>query len=164
MNPSGDEKFNLDEILDTDSGIFILKELKDTFKVERERLWYELDLEWERLVKIQVDESNPVMSSVRVSRTVDQSRLDKLTRFSPLKINHPILINNKQVSFVFFNKLKQFCAQFLNLSIHTVINNPTLYHLRFDEDAEYKSISFEKASTSPSKNICLIFIIKINHH
>lgn len=157
MNPSGvgsDNKlFNIDEVLDADSGIFIVKELKDSFKVERERLWYELDLEWERLVTIHVDETNPVKSSVRVSRAMDQSRLDKLTRFSPLKINQPILINNKQVSFVFFSKLKQFCSQFLNLCIQTVINNPSLYQLRFDEDADYKSISYvEKASQSESNS------------
>ena len=153
MRPSGVKSANIEEILDAETGIFILKELKDDFKVERERLWYELDLEWDRLVKIQVDESNPVLSSLRISQSIDQTRLDRLTRFSTLKLSQSILINNKKISFVFLNKLKQFCTQFLSLSLQTVINNPGLYELKFDQDADYKSISFvEKTNSSNQSN------------
>lgn len=153
MNRSGAKSSTLDEILEADSGIFILKELKDDFKIERERLWYELDLEWDRLVKINVDEANPVLSSMRVSRSIDQARLDRLTRFSTLKLNQSILINSKQISFVFVNKLKQFCSQFLNLSIQTVINNPGLYELRYEEDANFKSICFVEKTQKEMRTI-----------
>lgn len=139
---------SLDEILESDTGVFILKELKDDLKVEREHLWLELDLEWDQLIQVNVNETDPVKSCVRISRSIDQTRLDRLTCFSALKLSQPTVINNRQISFVFVNRLKQFCAKFLNLCTSTVINNTGLYEIRLDEEADFKSIRFSEKPES----------------
>lgn len=138
------------EILDSDTGVFILKELKDDFKVERERLWYELDREWDTLVRVDINETNLVASSLKISKKIDQLKLDQLSQFSSLKLSQ-FNFDNKQVSFVFYNKLKQFSAQFLQLCLQAVINNSQLFEIRTDEtDAEFHSIYFSSSVTLSS--------------
>jgi capsid portal protein len=138
------------EILESDTGVFILKELKDDFKVERERLWYELDREWDTLVRVDINETNLVASSLKISKKIDQLKLDQLSQFSSLKLSQ-FNFDNRQVSFVFYNKLKQFSAQFLQLCLQAVINNSQLFEIRIDEtDAEFHSIYFSNSVTLSS--------------
>lgn len=143
-NRSVKEPATLEEILDSETGIFILKELKDEFKVERERLWYELDAEWDRMIRVEVDrQANPLAAKIMINRHCsDQSHFDKFNQFSTLKLSQPAPVNGRLISFVFLNKLKQFAAQFLNFCSLAVINNPDLFEIQVVDDAEYKTICF----------------------
>lgn len=110
------------EFIDNGNDIFILKELKEQFIVERERLWYELDQEWDNIVKIHVDEQEPIKSNVRMSRHIDQTRLNTLSKFSHLN-NSQHKLKSRSIAFAFFTKLKHLSAQFIRLCQLVVIGD-----------------------------------------
>lgn len=118
----------------SDNNLLIVKELYEDFTVQRERLWSELDSEWDKLIQISG-------SKIQLGLEVTQSRLDRLTIFSHLR---------PSVNFVFASKMKQFSTQFVNMCDETLIQNLSQVSLR-QEDENQQCMIFEPVEVdSPS--------------
>ncbi len=91
--------------------IAVFKSLNEEFTVQKERLWYELGLEWDKLIKI---EKNAETNSITIETNLaTQSYIDQLTAFS----------EHVYDEFVFMPRLKQFGKQFLSFCDENLVSS-----------------------------------------
>jgi len=100
--------------------IYLVKQLKEEFVVHRERLWFSLDQEWDKLISIEMDGS--LTSKIVVCSNIRQEFFDELTQFSKFKLNSSSSTDNAISSFIFLSKMKQFCKNFLKFCTINIIN------------------------------------------
>lgn len=97
--------------------INIYKELNQEFTMQKERLWYELNLEWDMLLKIDIypksNDNSDNIDLISVQNDITQEYLNKLT----------ILSVHKSDQFVFISKLKQFSKKFLQFCDESIISS-----------------------------------------
>lgn len=111
------------------SEILMVNVLKEEFIFQRERLWFEIDLEWDRLIQI---DSNKIKIE---NKSLSQDFLNTLSQFSVHKT--PISGNT---SFVFSNRMKNFSKQFLSLIESTFVNSNTYYTIKSISDSDSVSL------------------------
>lgn len=99
--------------------IMVYNELKTEFTVQRERLWYELNIEWDKLLQIDLDPGTNTLF-IATSDNINQEYLDILTKFSKYKTNSTL---TGTLSFLFISKMKQFCKKFLDFCQSNIISN-----------------------------------------
>ncbi|RNA25249.1 centromere kinetochore zw10 -like protein [Brachionus plicatilis] len=131
--------------------ILIVNVLKEEFIVQRERLWFEIDLEWDRIIEI---DSN----HVRIERkSLCQNFMDKLSQFSGLKTS---ILGN--ISFVFSNRMKNFCRQFLSLIESTIVNSNTNYKVETKSDSDFFWLALNKTDDEINLDTTQNFSHKLN--
>jgi len=108
--------------------IYKVKQLREEFVVQRERLWFELDQEWDRLIDIELKNKDDSAAPpfLRINGSITQSYLDQLTRFSKFKstnLTKQTTTANHTTLFLFNSKMKQFAKKFLQLCQQNIISN-----------------------------------------
>jgi hypothetical protein len=120
--------------------IHLLKQLKEDFIVHRERLWFILDQEWDKLITVEAD--NSLTSKFVISTSISQEYFNELTQFSKFKSNSSNSSENFISSFVFLSKMKQFCKSFLKFCtiniINEINNNESLNEIEIIDHGEGK--------------------------
>jgi hypothetical protein len=114
--------------VENDNPFAIVKDLKECLCIQRERIWFELDQEWDRLIKIQTtnsynkDHEKNTYYSISINSLANQDWLEKITLFSNLRLN-PMSVLTTNFSFVFLNKLHKFAMSFLEICRHSIQND-----------------------------------------
>jgi len=127
--------------------IYLVKQLKEEFVVHRERLWFSLDQEWDKLISIEMDGS--LTSKIVVCSNIRQEFFDELTQFSKFKLNSSSSTDNAISSFIFLSKMKQFCKNFLKFCtiniINEINNNDSLNEIEIIDHSEenFKELKFK---------------------
>jgi hypothetical protein len=146
------ELFRTTKIIDSSNDqelkeIYLIKQLKEDFIVHRERLWFELDQEWDKLLLIEVDDLK--VSKLAISKRINQELLNDLTQFSKYKLNSTSGQNSIS-SFAYLSKIKQFCKNFLKLCAINIINevnkNESISEIEIIDQDENKVLTFKKRS------------------
>lgn len=108
-----DTSENNSEIL---SDIIVFKKLNEDFTVQKERLWYELNIEWDKLIMIETTTKNAdtiSTDSISIKIGITQEHLNKLTVLPPQNTDQ----------FIFIAKLKQFGKKFLQFCEENIISS-----------------------------------------
>ena len=128
-----------------------IRQLREDFIVQRERLWFELDLEWDRLVSIE-------STSITIDSNISQSYLDQISMFARFKY----ATANEKNHFIFESKLKQFGKKLLKLLESSVLDKSP-WQLEMSEDKEsgnkrlaFKQISVKKETMAPDEEEDLV--------
>ncbi len=133
----------------------IVKELREDFVVQRERLWYELDIEFDNIITIYLNENDQEASKISISKKTNQQYLNEITLFSKFKENHQE--TNSFNSFVFLSRMKQFCKKFLQLCQKYILNEThdmiKFYECHVNEDNENNRIELIFNHISNSNNL-----------
>lgn len=104
--------------------IVAFKLLNEEFTMQKERLWYELNLEWDKLLQVQMTTADK-SGSITIQSNVSQDFLSQLTKFSVYKNNQ----------FVFESKIKLFSGKFLQFCEENIISS-SLYNINIIENDE----------------------------
>jgi hypothetical protein len=99
------------------SDIIVFKKLNEDFTVQKERLWFELNIEWDKLIKITLaakTEDTISTDSITIQTGITQEHLNKLTVLSPMQ---------KTDQFIFIAKLRQFGKKFLQFCEENIISS-----------------------------------------
>lgn len=104
--------------------IIVFQLLNEEFTMQKERLWHELNLEWDKLLQVQMTVDDKA-GSITIKSNVSQDFLNQLTKFSGYKSNH----------FVFESKVKAFSARFLQFCEENIISS-SLYNINIIENDE----------------------------
>jgi hypothetical protein len=108
------------------SRLIVFKELKENLCIQREKLWFTLDQEWEKLIRIHINTNLSSRSTfeclIYINNATNQIMLDKITSFSKLRPN-PTNFLTKDISFAFYSKLNSFCVTFLQIFDKYLIHN-----------------------------------------
>ncbi|CAF0754893.1 unnamed protein product [Brachionus calyciflorus] len=132
--------------------ILIVKDLKEEFTIQRERLWYELDLEWDKLIQI---DSNQIQIDII---GLNQSYLNQLTQFSGLKSASQI----GEINFVFSTKLKSFSKSLLKLIETRIINSNQIIQIDTKTDSNFTYLTFNLTNSTTSSETSLLLELKLN--
>lgn len=143
--------FDNSEINSEPNEILMVSVLKEEFIVQKERLWFEIDLEWDRLVSIN---SNQIKIE---KKSINQDFMDSLSQFAGLKT--PI---SSCVPFVFSNRMKNFSQLFLNLIQETIINSESNSKIESKSDSDYFYLTLTETKDPINLNPIEIFSYKIN--
>ncbi len=108
--------------------IIVYKELKSEFTVQREKLWCELNMDWDKLLEIN--------DCISIRNNIDQNYLNDLTKHSKYKTNSTL---TGIFSFVFIAKMKQFCKKFLNFCETNIILNQSATTDTFEIINDYEN-------------------------
>ena len=108
--------------------IIVYKELKSEFTVQREKLWCELNMDWDKLLEIN--------DCISIRNNIDQNYLNDLTKHSKYKTNSTL---TGIFSFVFIAKMKQFCKKFLNFCETNIILNQSATTDTFEIVNDYEN-------------------------
>ena len=133
--------------------------MREDFIVHRERLWYELDIEFDDIIKIDLNENDQGSSKISISKNTTQQYLNEITLFSKFKeaTNHQE--NNSFNSFVFFARMKQLCKKFLQICQKYILNetqditNFIQCHINEDRENNRIELVFDQASSSKQQLI-----------
>lgn len=112
INNVNNSKTNVEENDVDKEKILKIKELKENFVVQRERLWYDLGDEWNRMISIEPSSTAfaaaattttaPLFSidsaCIKIDTNITQHMLDNLTRFSSLNLNLNNNSNSNNIS------------------------------------------------------------------
>ena len=134
--------------------ILIVKELKEDLCVQRERLWYELDQEWDRFIRIELSSDD---ATIFVNKKVNQDILDRLSVFAlhvkPIPPHFLLTSADGPVSFVFATKLKQFSAKFLRICEKSLIQDSMqVIQEENGENNEYSTIKVVACNDQMSRD------------
>lgn len=125
--------------------------LKEEFIFQRERLWFEIDLEWNRLIEIN---SNKIKIEIK---SLSQDFLDKLSQFS---VHKTAICGN--LSFVFSNRMKIFSSQFLSMIESFIVNSKTYYTIETICDSDSISLILNESKDEIKYNTVDNFSYRIN--
>ena len=158
--------------------IHIINELKENFAIQRERLWYELNQEWDKMIEItEPNESSSSLFKLTISSKIDQEYLNQLNQFSLYKINlnmthlRPLAQlthnhhNSAIISFVYLSKMKQFSKKFLHLcavhiinelSDHKLVNQIEIVDVNDAKELKFKQIRIDESEDESANSSKLL--------
>ena len=138
--------------VDGEAVISIVKELRDDLAVQKERLWHDLDNEWDKLLHIELNEDendgdhndDSAVSFVSVSSTVTARHLGELTQFAKHRCGSQ--------SFFFGVKMRQLAKKFMRLCERCIINARPRGELAdtVSEDADAARLYFKFVPKAPA--------------
>ena len=138
--------------VDGEAAISIVKELRDDLAVQKERLWHDLDNEWDKLLHIELNEDendgdhndDSAVSFVSVSSTVTARHLGELTQFAKHRCGSQ--------SFFFGVKMRQLAKKFMRLCERCIINARPRGELAdtVSEDADAARLYFKFVPKAPA--------------
>jgi hypothetical protein len=139
------------------SEILVIKELNESFCVQRERLWHELDQEWDNKY-IQITAHNESYILIKISNKLDQELFDKVTRFSDSKKSSKLM--HTQLSFVFSHKLEILSAKFIQLCEEYLIKSNS--DLDFLSEQDFNILKLTKNESLESVDLLANLDLKLN--
>jgi len=110
--------------------IGVYKSLIEDFTVQKERLWYELGLEWDKLLNIQKTADTELISIETSLATQDY--IDQLIAFS----------QHVKEEFIFMARLKQFGKQFIRFCDENLVSCST-YNIELADTGSVKSLRLQ---------------------
>jgi hypothetical protein len=132
--------------------LFILNELKEDFVVCKEKLWYEIGMEWDSLIKIEP-------SKIYVLKSIDSRLFEKFAKLSEFSSTNG---STGSSSFLFTPRLSQFGKKFINLCESNIVNLEHTCDISYSHDAEYKILEFKPANNENSHDPTQLLEYKLN--